>query len=116
MLPSDMYLKIRLGTVGYNNKILVSDGKFSLGKNDKVNSLVLGPRTLQLPGRASPAKTPAMKSSKMESHKNSSQSTATQGLTQKQAITQEEERAALILFLAGSFTIGLCFDELVTTY
>ena len=32
MLPSDMILKIRLGTVGYNNKILVSDGKFSLGK------------------------------------------------------------------------------------
>ena len=25
MLPSDMTLKIRLGTVGYNNKILVSD-------------------------------------------------------------------------------------------
>ena len=32
MIPSDMNLKIRLGTVGYNNKILVSDGKFSLGK------------------------------------------------------------------------------------
>ena len=37
MLPSDMNLKIRSGTVGYNNKILVSDGKFSLGKNEKVN-------------------------------------------------------------------------------
>ena len=32
MLPSDMNLKIRSGTVGYNNKILVSDGKFILGK------------------------------------------------------------------------------------
>ena len=32
MLPSDMNLKIRFGTVRYNNKILVSDGKFSLGK------------------------------------------------------------------------------------
>ena len=32
MLPSDMNLKIRLGTVGYINKILVSDGKFILGK------------------------------------------------------------------------------------
>ena len=32
MLPSDMTLKIRMGTVRYNNKILVSDGKFSLGK------------------------------------------------------------------------------------
>ena len=32
MLPSDMNLKIRLRTVGYNNKILVSDEKFSLGE------------------------------------------------------------------------------------
>ena len=37
MLPSDMNLKIRLGTVGYNNKLLISDGKFSLGKNENVN-------------------------------------------------------------------------------
>ena len=26
MLPSDMKLKIKMGAVGYNNKILVSDG------------------------------------------------------------------------------------------
>ena len=32
MLPSDMTLKIRLRTVGYNNKILISDAKFNLGK------------------------------------------------------------------------------------
>ena len=32
MLPSDMNLKVRSGTVGYNNKILVSDERFSLGK------------------------------------------------------------------------------------
>ena len=32
MLPSDMNLKIKTGTVGHNNKILVSNGKFSLGK------------------------------------------------------------------------------------
>ena len=41
MLPSDMKLNIKSGTVGYNNKILVSDGTFSLGKNDKVNTLEL---------------------------------------------------------------------------
>ena len=40
MLPSDMTLKIRPGTVGYNNKILVSDGKFNLGKNNEVNLVV----------------------------------------------------------------------------
>ena len=39
MLPSNMILKIKTGTVRYNNKILVSDGKFILGKNEKVNSL-----------------------------------------------------------------------------
>ena len=64
MLPSDMNLKIRSGTVGCNNKILLSDEKFSLGKNDEVNALVLGPPrsgdqrflwTPQLPGRAKPA-------------------------------------------------------------
>ena len=37
MLPSNMELKIKTGTVRYNNKILVSDGNFSLGKNDEVN-------------------------------------------------------------------------------
>ena len=40
MLPSNMKLKSKTGTVGYNNKILVSDGKFSLGKNDEVNLVV----------------------------------------------------------------------------
>ena len=32
MLLNDMNLKIKTGTVGYNNKILVSDEKLSLGK------------------------------------------------------------------------------------
>ena len=36
-VPSDMNFKIRLGTAWYNNKILVSDGNFSLGKNENVN-------------------------------------------------------------------------------
>ena len=39
MLPSDMSLKIKTGTVGYNNKILVSNGNFNLGKNDEVNEM-----------------------------------------------------------------------------
>ena len=44
MLPSDMNLKIKTGTVGYNNKILVSDGKFSLGKMIRLTHLrVSGP-------------------------------------------------------------------------
>ena len=36
IIPSDMTLQIRSGTVGYNNKILVSDENFILGKNEKV--------------------------------------------------------------------------------
>ena len=37
MLPSDMNLKVRSRTAGYNNKILISNEKFSLGKNENVN-------------------------------------------------------------------------------
>ena len=36
---SNMNLKIKSATVGYNNEILVSDSKFSLGKNGKVNTV-----------------------------------------------------------------------------
>ena len=36
MLPSDMNVDIKSGTVGYNNKILVSDGNVSLGKMIKL--------------------------------------------------------------------------------
>ena len=32
VLPCNMNLKIKTGTVGYNNKILISDGKFIPGK------------------------------------------------------------------------------------
>ena len=32
MLPSNKELKIKTGTVGYNDKIVMSDGNFSLGK------------------------------------------------------------------------------------
>ena len=32
MLPSNLKLKVKTGTVGYKNKILVSNGNFILGK------------------------------------------------------------------------------------
>ena len=79
MLPSDMNLKIRSGTVGYNKKILVSDGKFILGKNDEVNSL-----------EAKQAETPVMKS-----HKGSNvvtQTAVTHKDSEKTAVTQEQKR------------------------
>ena len=40
MLPSNMNLKIKTGTFGYNNKILVSDEKFILGKKENVINIL----------------------------------------------------------------------------
>ena len=40
MFPSNMNLNIKTGTVRYNNKILIFDSKFNVGKNDKVNALL----------------------------------------------------------------------------
>ena len=91
MLPSDMNLKIRLGTVGYNNKILVSDGNFSLGKNNEVNSL----------------ETPAIKNHKtnsLETPAIESHSNTAQRLTHTPTISNEDEKTALVFFLAGGLT------------
>ena len=90
MLPSDMELRIRSETVRYNNKILVSDGNFSLGKNDEVNSL----------------ETP------IKSHKtNSLELTHTPAISQKnqKPITHSDEKIALVLTLAGGFAIWNTF-------
>ena len=101
MLPSDMELRIKTGTVGYNNKILVSDGNFSLGKNDEVNLMV-----------------PAIKSHNTNSIEPTT-ITASQGLTQAPAISQKnqelktithsDEKIALVLALAGGFAIWNMF-------
>ena len=90
-----MNLKIRLGTVGYNNKILVSDGNFSLGKNENVN--------LTLPLMNS-HKTNSLEPTTIKSHSN-----ATQGLTHAPTISHEDEKTALILFLTGGFTVWFLF-------
>ena len=90
-LPSDMNLKIKTGTVGYNNKILVSNEKFSLGKNKKVN--------LMVPVMKS-HKTNSLEPATIESHSNT-----TQGLT----ISHEDEKIALIVFLTGGFTVWVLF-------
>ena len=95
MLPSDVNFKIRSGTVGYNNKILVSDEKFSLGKNDEVNSLVLEPVI------------PVPKGHLI--HKAVAQQTHTHELARKP--THEDEKIALVLFLTG----GIFFDEMINT-
>ena len=78
MIPSDMKLKIRSGTVGYNNKILVSDGNFSLGKNDEVNLMTPASKN----HKTNSLEAPAMKSTKAatrpEPHKRNSNDVLTQ--------------------------------------
>ena len=90
MLPSVMNLKIRSGTVGYDDKILVSNGNFSLGKNDEVNAL-------------EQAKIIALEPS-IKSHKAVAKQTQA-----KQPTTHEDEKVALVLALVGGFTIWNIF-------
>ena len=92
MLPSNKNLKIK------TDKILVSDEKFNLGKNDEVNSL---------------------ETATMKSHKYS-KTNSLQGLTQKtnfshnkkqepHTIPYNEEKIAFVPFLASGFTIWNMF-------
>ena len=102
MLLSDMTLKIRLGTVGYNNKILVSNENFILGKNEKVNSLetpaIKNHKTnsLETPTiknhKTNPLETPAMKSTQRAVN-----SERIADLEQKAIISHEDEKFALVL-------------------
>ena len=93
MLSSNMQLRIRSGTVRYNNKILVSDEKFNLGKNDEVNSL----------------ESPAI------SHKDSKQTADSEtavthkDLERKPTTNHEDEKIALIISLTGIFTVWYTF-------
>ena len=93
MLPSNMQLRIRWGTVGYDNKILVSDKKFNLGKNDEVNLTV-----------------PAIKSHTTSSIEPTT-ITHAPAISQKnqKPITHNKEKIALVLALAGGFAIWNTF-------
>ena len=98
-----MELRIRSGTVGYNNKILVSDKKFNFGKNDEVNSL----------------ETPAIETNSLETPAIKSHLNTTRGLTHTPTISQKnqkpetiihsDEKIALVLALAGGFAIWNMF-------
>ena len=92
MLPRNINLKIKTGTAGYNNKILVSDGKFILGKIEKVNLVV-----------------PAMKSHKTNSLGLTHAPAISQKNQEPKTITHNEEKIALVLALAGSFAIWNMF-------
>ena len=92
MLPSDMELRIKTSTVGYNNKILVSDGNFSMGKNKKVNLVV-----------------PAMKSYKTNSLELTHAPAISQKNQEPKTITHSDEKIALVLALASGFAIWNMF-------
>ena len=94
MLPSDMNLKIRSETVMYNNKSLVSDEKFSLGKNKNVN---LTTPTINN-HKTNSVETPAMKSTQTVVN-----SERTADLEQKSIISHQDEKVALVLSLNGIF-------------
>ena len=110
MLPSNMKLKIKTGTVGYNSKILVSNGNFILGKNEKVNSLetpaIKNHKTnsLETPTiKTNPLETPTMKSTQTVVN---SERTAD---LEQMIISHEDEKVALVLSLTGIFTIWFIF-------
>ena len=94
MLPSNMNLKIRSRTVRYNNKILVSNEKFSLGKNVEVN-------------------VPAMKSHAQTATSSNDVLTHAPAISHKPQTTthigHNDEKIALVLFLASGFTIWNMF-------
>ena len=107
-----MKFKIKTGTVRYNNKILVSNGNFILGKNEKVNSLetpaIKNHKTnsLETPTikdhKTNPLETPVIKSTQTAVN---SERTA-----EKMIISHEDEKAALVLSLTGIFTIWFIFQ------
>ena len=110
MLASDMTLKIRPGTVGYNNKILVSDGKFSLGKNDEVNE------TPKISHQSTPwSEAPAGSIThhhELEKKPNITQAqkpTITHHHELAKEPTHEDEKIVLALALAGGFAIWNIF-------
>ena len=114
MLPSNMKLRQVL-TVRYNNKILVSDGNFSLGKNDEVNLMTPASKN----HKTNSLETPAMKSTKTatspELRKRNSNDVLSQApaISQKnqepKTITHNDEKIALVLFIACGFTIWNTF-------
>ena len=100
MLPSDMNMKIRSGTVRYNNIILVYDEKFSLGKNENVNLMTPAIKN----HKTNSLETPAMKSTQTAVN-----SERTADLEQKTIISHEDEKVALVLSLTGMFTTWFIF-------
>ena len=124
-LPSNMNLKIMTGAIRYNNKILVLDEKFILGKNENVNSLetpaIKNHKTNSLETRAiKNHKTNSLETRAIKNHKTNSletpvmkstQTAVNSDLEQKTIISHEDEKVALVLSLTGIFTTWFIFHE-----
>ena len=110
MLTGDLKLKIKTGTVWYNNKILVSDEKFILGKNDEVNLMTPVIKNHKTNSLETPTiknhKTNSLETPAMKSTHNSKR---TSDLEQKTIISHEDEKVALVLSLTGIFTKWFIF-------
>ena len=104
-----MELKIKTGTAGYNNKILISNGKFILGKNEKVNSLE-APSAPQMETPAISYEDSNLVKQTAVIHRDSETAVTHKDLERKPTITHEEEKIALILSLTGIFTIWYLFQ------
>ena len=91
-------MRIKTGTVGYNNKILVSDGNFSLGKNDEVN--------------AGLAKSEEETTTKQRTaiHKVVTKAPQPPAPAKKAVITHEDEKIAFIILLTGGFMVWYMFQ------
>ena len=96
MLPTNMELRIRSGTVGYNKKILVSDEKFNLGKNERVHSL------------ESPA-TSHKDSNLLKQTSDSETAVTHKDLERKPTTNHEDKKIALIISLTRIFTVWYMF-------
>ena len=92
-----MELRIRLGTIGYNNEDLVSDGKFNLGRNDEVN--------------AGSAKSEEETTRKQMTtiHKVVTKASQLPAPAEKAIMNHEDEKIAVILLLVGGFTVWYMF-------
>ena len=98
-----MTLKIRVGTVGYNNKIIISDEKFMLGTNEKVNLMVpvmKSHKVTQTVTRPKRISNDVLSHASNISHKPQ----------EPQPITHNEEKIAILLFIASGFAIWNIFQ------
>ena len=110
MVPSDMNVKIKTGTVRYNNKILVSDEKFSLEKNDEVNETLKTSHEPTITHKL--AKKPNITHALTQAQKTTPQSGAPGGPHTYEFAkkpTHKDKKIALVLSLNGGFAIWNIF-------